>query len=111
MTISHTDVQIAALIPLAVDLDLTLTSVMIYILTQAHTLYNYITLLADWIYGICACSSGWLSTKIHAYSIYIASDMAVQGGRHNYTDAYVCMHVACMPPLAVTYVFIITYMV
>ena len=67
------------------------------------------TLLADWMYGIHACSSGWLSTKIHAYSIYIASEMAVQGGRHNYTD--VCMHVACMHPLAVTYVFIITYIV
>ena len=35
--------------------------------------------------------------------------MAVQGGRHNYTD--VCMQVACMYPLAVTYVFIITYIV
>ena len=45
--------------------------------------------------------------KIHAYSIYIASDMAVQGGRHNYTD--VCIHVACMHPLAMTYVHIIIW--
>ena len=67
------------------------------------------TLLADWMYGIHSCSSGWLSTKIHAYGIYIASDMAVQGGRHNYTDVY--MHVACMHPLAVMYICTYNYMV
>ena len=45
--------------------------------------------------------------KIHAYGIYIASDMAVQGGRHKYTGVY--MHVECMHPLAVMCVHIIIW--